>query len=235
MTLNRILSLESDKLINPTFSSIKFIFLCIIALAMIFAFNSCDEYYGYIPVKYSDGENYKTFITPKEADFRLSFEYPSYYALSYQPNRPPIGTYITLSGVPSDKFFSGSIKTIEIHITFIGGGFPDANTAVKERISDLKWSWVRNFRLKAKYNVCVDGLEGQEIVVTYRQRPIYGSGHGRKPRDPAFVVRREVFFDYRDVLWHISLYTDADSYEQTKVDFEHILKTFQVVKHMFSN
>jgi hypothetical protein len=217
-------------MINKMFVRAANLLFIICMIAFILSLVGCDHI-DYTSIAYSGGDNYKTFVTPKGDDFPLSFEYPSYYKLGYE-TRTPGGTYVHLNGIPFKDFYGGSIKGIDIQVRPIVGDFPDAETAVKNQIAYIRGSWYRNYRLIEKHKITTtEGLEGWEIVITYREQPIPMQEHGM-PRDPAFVVYRELFFDNNDIFCSVRLYTDANSYKQTKVEFEHIIRTLEGIKYM---
>jgi hypothetical protein len=219
-------------MIKKISTPIIYILLAICMLALTLSFNSCVEsgIKYYTPIEYSEGSDYRAFVTIEEGAPYFSFEYPSYYGLSDQtaPGNPFL--YVVLNGILLENFYKGKVKTIKICITNVSQEllvFPDAETAVNSYVSERKWSFYRNYRLREKHKAVVGGIEGWETVITYRERPL-PVGELGKPRDPAFIVRRDVFLDFQGMTWQISLITDTDSYEQqTKTDFEHILQTFK--------
>ncbi len=204
--------------------------LCILALT--FPISDCinNEIQYYAPIQRSSSDEYKTFTTSEESLVHFSFEYPSDYWLNDQSqgNVNP-SLYVGLTGVTIDDLSQGIVKDIDIRITNYSPkwlGLPDAESAVKEQINEYKWSFYRNYRLLEKHKAVIDGVEGWEIVVTFRERPLPDFGYG-KLREPISVVARDLFFDYQGITWQISLYTDVESYEKdTKAVFEHILQTF---------
>ena len=210
----------------------------LLVLIVVLSTSSCitKETIYSLPIDTKSNSEYKTFTTDDESTVYFSFEYPSYYRLNDQTqgdNNPVL--YLRLSGQTNEEFYNGTLKSFDFWITNYHTdwlGFPDAETAMKEHISELKWAliFMRNFRLVEKRRVVVDGVEGWETIITFRERPFIPSGHGT-PRDPAFIISRDLFFDYQGMTWQISLYTDKDSYEQqTKEEFEHILSTFKFPK-----
>ena len=218
---------------KKSFPQLLFI-LCILALT--FSINGClkSEIRDYTPVERVNGDEYKTFITIEESLLHFSFEYPSYYWLVDEAQRnvnPSLN--VGLNGETRDEFFNGIVKSIDIHITNYSPkwlGFPNAESAVKKHISEYKWSFFRHYRLLEKHQAVVDGIEGWETITTFRERRSLPFGHGT-PRDPTFIIARDLFFDFKGMTWQFSLYTDRDSYaKQTKADFEHILSTFKFSK-----
>ena len=213
------------------FSYLMFLLLTGYMLISLFSFSSCIDsgMKHYAPIEYSEGNDFKTFVTVEEGAPYLSFEYPSYYRLSDQTDTWHDGfAFVVLGGnISEEEFYSGKVKNIEIHIKSIAHGFSNAETSMEHRISLRKWSLQRNYRLREKHKAVVGGIEGWETIITYRERPPPNIGHGT-PGGPAFIVARELFFDYQGMTWQIRLYTDADSYEkETKAVFEHLLQTFK--------
>lgn len=203
--------------------------VCLITSMLLF--NGCidtgTKYYT--PIVYSQGDNYKSFITVREGVPYFSFEYPSFYYLSDQTDIwcEGFGFVIMGGNVSEEEFMNGTIKDIRISIFNINQGFTDAESSMERTISFRKWSFQRNYKLIAKQQSVVGGIDGWETVISFRERPLKNIGQGI-PRKPAFIIARDFYFDYQGITWEISLYTDADSYEkETRAVFEHILQTFK--------
>ena len=196
----------------------------------VFTLNGCraSEVKVYAPIEYTGGEDYEIFIADKGIP-HFSFEYPSHYRLiEYRSMPGAISTYVRFNAIPVEEFYAGNVNYIDIDIYYVDVSIPDSETAIKSHISEFKWG-NRNFRLKEKNRVIVAGLEGCEVIASFRERPVPDIGEG-VPRGPLFIVSRDLFFEYQDMVWQISLYVDDDSYEQAKVGFEHILRTFRIIE-----
>jgi len=212
--------MKNSKLCNI---STLFISLVIVLLVCVIGCTPINTY-GFVP--YSDNEIYKVF-TSDETDLSVSFQYPSYYYVSdrLEPGNPRRD--LRLMGTTMEEFAKGKVNEIFIHITYPKDGFPFADTAVDNHISDRKWEFHRNFRLIQKARVIFRDLEGWETIITYRERP-FGAAIDLVPREPAFIVQRDIFFDYQDMVWQISLFADVKSYDgHAKNDFEHVLNTMK--------
>lgn len=200
--------------------------VCVITSTLLF--NGCvdTETKYYTPKEYSGDNAYKTFTTIEEGVPYFSFEYPSNYHLSDQTDtwREGFG-FVVLSGNVSEKeFMNGTVQDIIIDIRDVYQGFASAESSMENTIAFRKWSYQRNYRLIEKHKSILDGIEGWEILITYKLRFNKFSGYMKPPN----IVNRILFFDYQDTTWKISLYTDADSYEkETKAVFEHLLQTFK--------
>jgi hypothetical protein len=220
-----------NSLVINTLNKLLRVLLIFSVMGLLDCISSCSPII-YTHQEYSGSADYKTFITPQGDNYPLSFEYPSYYKLGYEPNTP-VGTLIRLEGVPLEDFFIGKVNYVDISI---GHWTSNAEVSADEQISSTKSDWNRNFLLEEKREIKTpDRLDGWEIIMTYREKPIYLDNLGLHPRPPVFAVYREVFIDYQDVLCRIRLYADADSYKQSKQDFEHILRTLEIVKNSSSN
>lgn len=200
--------------------------MAIFLLAMMFSLFGCASQITCAPLEYSGGEAYKAFTIPEGKSLRFSFEYPSYFNLTYGDFMPE-GMYILLR---SASFYGGRIKDIDIFVDRPDEAYQNTEALLDERISRLKDGACNDFNIKEKRKIInPDGLEGWEIIISFTEQPI-STPVDAIPRAPASVVDREVFFNNDSILWQISLYTDVDSYEQTKVDFEHILRTFKFLE-----
>jgi hypothetical protein len=207
----------------------RLVSLLLLVTFLTLAMSSCgeNEVKIYSPIDNFGGNDYETFVAD-EGIPHFSFEYPSYYTVGYQSMPGIPSTDVVLSGVPMEEFYGGSVKEIGISIYYIGDGFPNAETAVKERISRLKQE--RNFQLKEQIRIIIAGIEGWEVVASFKERPFYPTGeYDGMPRDPEHIISRDLFFDYQGMVWQLSLYTDVDSYEQTNADFEHVLGTLRIL------
>jgi hypothetical protein len=210
---------------------LKRIVLVFLALAFI-ACNGCIES-GAISYTFKGVQNVTVnrYVSSRDSLPRFSFEYPVCYSLSdrTEGNLNP-ALYIYLNAESSDEFFKGILKDIRIEMTNYDPkwlGFADAKTSMNRNISDLKRVLYRNFRILAKRRITVNGIQGWETIVSFRERPFSGI-IDMKARLPNFMIARDVYFDYQGVTWVISLYSDKNSYEiQTKNNFELILKTFK--------
>lgn len=65
----------------------------------------------------------------------------------------------------------------------------------------------------------VSGINGQQIVYSWTSPSV----------EPGVVVTREVYFDTKGLIWHLSLDSSETKVETAKTDFEHILGTFKIV------
>jgi hypothetical protein len=211
----------------------SFVVLCITLVLLSFVSCVQKKTTTYLPIDTGDATGYQLFSS-SNGTVHFSLEYPSSYNLingTTGDNNPFLS--LTLLGHTEDEFITGNVKFINISITNYSKewlGFPDAKTAMEKNISEYKWSLKRNFRLVEKHKAIVDGIDGWETNITFRERPQRNLADAIA-RAPIFAVARDLFFDYQGMTWHISLYTDKGSYEkQTKADFEHILRTFKFPK-----
>ncbi len=214
---------------DKRFYTLGLILLLVIAILMLAATFSCggNEVKIYSPIDNFGGNDYETFVAD-EGIPHFSFEYPSYYAVGYQSMPGVPSTNAGLHSVPIEEFYEGSVKDIDIHIHYTGGGFPDAETAMKERIAQIKRE--TNVQIREQVRIIIAGIEGWELVASFEEKPFPPPGDDAGlPRDPEHIISRDLFFDYQGMMWQISLYTDVGSYEQTNADFEHVLGTFRIL------
>jgi hypothetical protein len=207
----------------------KSVFLICVFIPL-FIYSCGDEvtkYYTYIGSAGDD--NYKTFITQKDVT-RFSFEYPTYYEIaSYQPMPDYPVTSMILVG-PSTEEEKGNIKHLEIHVT---GFSSDAKAEMEWRISDYRSSVMvgatNDFKIIEKNQVIVAGASGWEIIFSFKQIPVLIHGlDDIKMRDkPIQIISRYLYLEHQEMVWEISLYSDAKTYDQTKSDYEHTIQTFR--------
>lgn len=205
--------------------------LIVSIFVVIITFTNCKSV-G--PVVYSAGQNqdingYKTFVTPDNEDIRYSFEYPGYYWINPQEGLPFGMEVATGKGITKEEGDQGKINIIYIRIPYAKGD-NNADNGMKENISGVKWELLRNFRLTQKHRVIVNGYEGWETIMTFRQRKSLYHGAYATAVPPAFIIQRDIFLYHQGVTYQIQIYADEESYEQNKGDFEHILKTFKIIE-----
>ncbi|MBN2074580.1 MAG: hypothetical protein JW762_03425 [Dehalococcoidales bacterium] len=185
----------------------------------------------YKPMEYTGGDDYQTFITPDKCIPSFSFEYPAYYEI--QSQFMPRYTYTTvgLNGIPTEDFYKGFINEIDIYIQKTAEGYPSVMTVVEDHISRAPGNAQEDFKIEERHDVVIAGIEGHEVTLSYTTKPVPKDAYVvKKPRDPEFVIYRSIFFDYKGLIWEISVYTDIDSYnDHVKKDFEHVLKTFKIL------
>ncbi len=209
----------------------KVVFLICIFIP-VFIYSCGDEvikYYTYIGS--SDDDNYKTFITQQDVT-RFSFEYPSYYEIvSYQPMPDYPVTSMILVG-PSAEEEKGNIKHLEIHVT---GFSQDAKAEMEWRISDYRSSIMvgatKDFKIIEKNQVIVAGASGWEIIFSFKQIPvqIHGLDDIKMRDEPIQIISRYLYLEHQEMVWEISLYSDAVTDDQAKFDYEHIIQTFKFI------
>lgn len=182
---------------------------------------------NYESVPYSTDSRYKTYIF-NEDNIEFSFQYSDIYLVSEQMGSGNPSRNLILFDTSIDEY-DNQVNSIRFHIVNVNDGFPKASVAVNEHISSIKWGFQRNYLLKRKAEVQINSLQGWETIITFRERPSLGESPHGPPRSPAFIISRDIFFDYNETVWQISLYSDIDSYNQyAQDDFEHIIQTLVV-------
>jgi hypothetical protein len=212
-------------IINKTLI-LKHLLQIVSIFAMTITFTNCKTIE---PVVYSADENqdiieYKTFIAPEDEDIHFTFEYPVYFGINLMGG--PFGMVITTGGSTPEELHQG--KKCVILIDYRKGN-ETAKIRMKDNISAVKWQFLRNFRLIQKNRVIVNGYEGWETIMTFRER-VYPAGIEGPSLPPSFIIQRDIFLSHQGVTYRIEIDADEYSYERDKDDFEHILKTFKVIE-----
>jgi len=233
-----------------------YVFLLVTVWISLLFVSGCgkDAMKVYGPIDYTDGDEYIAF-TAEDAVPSFSFEYPSDYTLySYQPMPGYPSTSVILSDVDyqyQEVIIDGQIyvtniveyppeaewdyKDINIYVHKANEYAPGAETEVNERIDEYKQmvraGYNEDFKLLEKNRVMVAGMEGWEIVVSFTDLPVIPPGFpDAGPRTRAVsVIGRELFFDYQNTVWRISVFSDAGNADQAKLDYEHILGTLRIL------
>lgn len=126
------------------------------------------------------------------------------------------GEEITVSYGDLDwTFSSGGISVI----VYRPDSLPDSAEAYVEGHLEGMSRW-SGFELIEKKPIIVSGVEGFEVVFTYK--------HFIKA--VGFKIERWIILLYEGRIWNIELSCSADLYEQFNADFEYILNSFVILK-----
>ena len=225
-------------MINNVFPRLIHLVILVLVLVVTLIFYSCDvnDIIIYEPIKDHSSVEYKTFVTPEDADLHFSFEYPSYYPLGYTPPQPSLPiTTVQIHPYSFKELSKGIFTNIEIWIIPIDGNYPAPETAVEEYMSkygkkpeSIQYIEPDSVQIE-EHCVLVAGQEGLETIISYKEKPFPIMQDMPEPRANTSVVLREVFLYYNGMIWHISLFTDTGSYEQSRLIFEHILGTLKIL------
>lgn len=86
----------------------------------------------------------------------------------------------------------------------------------------------RDFYLLERFDVEIAGVKGKGIIFSYSSRlESVGAGF-RDVIQPA--ISRDIYFEYDEKIWFISV-TACEGYAETvKADFEHVIETFKILE-----
>jgi hypothetical protein len=210
----------------------------------------------YTPVNNTNGEEYSSFSATGIPPF--SFEYPvEYIVKSYQtmPDFPstnlilipstelhqtintsvittvtPYQTIITVTTLPPDFVFD--LNDYNIILIYIAYHVKPADMAVDETTVELKRleteGHIDNLRVVYKKQVVVGGIQGWEVKHSLTDYPQNALGIDRTK--PTSMISRDIYFDYKDMSFNISLFSDATIIDETEKAYEHILQTFKLLE-----
>jgi hypothetical protein len=168
--------------------------------------------------------SYKTFVM-EEGMIHFSLEYPSSYIVDYLKPAEATGNHRDV-----DLFLVGPTSRSENNYTNIGigAGPPDDYAqdakSLSEKAERNAASW-KYYELLYRGEIIVSGvhayrLDFQNIDIV----PAIAVGD-----EPAIEVTRRVDFDANGFIWTIFIDSPSSTAEADKVDFEHILQTFQIL------
>lgn len=77
-----------------------------------------------------------------------------------------------------------------------------------------------DFKLLGRSTIKIDGIQGELAIhsMTFRQGTFMG---------PYLSIARDVYFDYGGQIWTIGLASHIEIEDQTKAEFDHIIKSFK--------
>jgi hypothetical protein len=207
-------------------------FTLILIVMLTFSFTKHIQK-NYTLIDYDGGDQYKTFSTPMTQDYvpHFSFEYRSFYNVnSYQsmPSNPL--TSVLLAG-PDDEEKSGNVKHINMFVDYWDEYNRDAKYRIERRISEYKRDVdFRNLRILEYNNVTLAKGQGYEIISTsvfapdpddLYSPPLY--------KFPISIADFDLYIDYQNMVWQISIFSDASSFDQAREDYEHIVQTLKIL------
>lgn len=203
--------------------------ICIV----VFSLTGCNVKV-YAPVEYSNGEEYES-VTRQEKGISFSFEYPATYRISPQDLEftvsNTLGTATLLVGPDSEN----GVPTPVLVITYpVNKDFTNIDKAVRERISKAKEmveeiSFYSDLKFLEERTVMVGSIKGKELLYSYKTKPytIYG---GEAIINSTTLFDRFVFLSYDNLIFEIHMEYDEILANQATKDYEHILKTFKILK-----
>jgi hypothetical protein len=215
----------------------------ILAVSLLFpAFSSCgvNKVITYTPMNNANDGKYSSFSATGIPLF--SFEYPVDYVItSYHPMPEFTGTSVmlrTLASIPPTTTMTDQIpldfvfNNIYIDIVYLNEYAPPAEAAVDNIAVEYKRyeesGSVKDFKIIYKRQVVVGGVKGWEIEYSFINYPETFAGYDTSHPMPLIV--RNVYFDYKDMSFNISLFSDAAIIDKTEKAYEHILQTFKLLE-----
>ncbi len=167
-------------------------------------------------------------VTPGHRLFTLrkglghySFEYPVEYKRSASDQH---------SGYSREYFHRLLPEQDPIYARFIiliieagRHGDPDARTTLESDISYHSES-AKDFRILEQSSLIIAGVDGELLVTSYFPKGQFGGFSEIQ------IMVRSVYFDYDGSIWEITMISSEEFAETARADFEHLLKTFQILE-----
>ena len=107
---------------------------------------------------------------------------------------------------------------IDIFVDDVSSHYPNSGALLEERLSMFP-RVKKGFKILERSSMKVSGIDGQQIAYSWTS-PSF---------EPEVVVTREVYFDTKGLIWHLSLDSSETRAETAKADFEHMLGMFKIV------
>lgn len=167
---------------------------------------------------------YKTF-TLKEDKLHFSFEYPA----SYRIVKGEIGSdvhneiHYALLGLEL-KRREENHSWLEISYFSSSETSPNATATVERYLSTMSTQY--DFKLLERKKVTIAGVQGEKIVFT----TLDPNAKSFVPfTEKARLTHIDLTFDYRELIWSISIMSNEAVAETDKAAFEHMIKTFKIL------
>ncbi|OGO23026.1 MAG: hypothetical protein A2144_11675 [Chloroflexi bacterium RBG_16_50_9] len=145
-----------------------------------------------------------------------SFEYPASYTItSVNEGELQAGAWVLLT----PKLRPEGSELILVAVKKTSNDFPDYFTSLDHALQGVqKEQYTRDFKLQDRSRVTIDKAQGEQIVYHFLLE---------NEIDGLKAIAYEVYFQKNDAIWTIWAHALAENAEQTKTDFEHLLKTFK--------
>jgi hypothetical protein len=199
--------------------------IVIIALTVIFLLLT-----GSVPLACGPTEKgYKGFVV-NEGVALFSFEYPVSFE---EPDIDLVNgaPYSTL--VISHRMAKGTegVSRFAVIVSKTSSKFPNARAKLDYYVGLLQGGFSGGGmdpeyvapNLQERVPIIVNGIQGEMIVWTCQWIPDFYPGTKRD------AISRDVYFDWGGLIWEIGFVSHTDRAEQAKVEFEHLLETFQIL------
>jgi hypothetical protein len=164
---------------------------------------------------------YKSF-TLRSGVGHFFFQYPARYEVRKTELRPDLGySFVVLYGPYQEEEKDFAMVTVAVDKA--DEYEPSAETAVEHYLSLV--SQRRDFRLleRSSIEVTADSIPAEQFVFSNLWAMRLGS-------EPVTEIGRVVLFEHSNLIWEISMCSSMISSDIYKVDFEHILKTFKILR-----
>jgi hypothetical protein len=170
---------------------------------------------------------YKIF-TLEKGIAHFTFEYPSVYKVGKVEVRSDLDyTDVTLNG-PGVRYTEGTNRTyIYIFIQATSEAFPNAESSLEYELTFNDGLPLKDYQLLERSQISVAGIDGEQIIY------YWDMGVPEYPDDPEPepipTIMREVYFDYGNLIWTLSIRSNQAIVEEANAIFEHMLETFQIL------
>ena len=202
-----------------TISLLRFSLLIAVATITIFGLSSCNFINIGDPAAKTSG--YKLFEGRSDG-FRISLEYPNSWS---RRSIEKYGGLVVVLFMPSNT----SSVTISSDLNKSNGG---ENTNADEVIQrDLSISSTRpDYNILSEINFKLGQVEAKDI--TYSYRFIFDDQHAPTKSSHIDMINlvRTVIVDYKNRIYKVNLLMDANTYQNVKPGFEHVISTFQFLE-----
>jgi len=152
-----------------------------------------------------------------EIDISFSFDYPSSYKESGRTSDSFL-TEIVLERYTPDRNIHKIDGQASVTI-WKSLDYPNATAYLEFCLKTLQSQW-GEFKLHERSTINVGGIDGEIIIYSgYFLTNVFTFDH---------IKCQEVFFDYKGMIWNITLFSDADAQkDESESDFEHLIKSFK--------
>ena len=159
----------------------------------------------------------------------FSFEYPSSYYLESTRLEEKPWDYTRIRLLSKDEEFPlAHLAQIIVDIENISTRYSNIDEEIEQLISWATSQGYRDFCLLERFDVEIAGVEGKGITYSYSSR-LESTGVGFRDVIPP-AITRNIYFEYNDKIWYISITASEDYAETAKADFEHIIETFKFIE-----
>jgi len=154
---------------------------------------------------------------------QFSFEYPASYAVGKVEVRPDFGytdmTLLRRSIEGQEEDFS----MITVFVFDTDEYTPNVEVAAQNLLSQVsKWPDFRLLEPMSTTTATIDSIPARQFA--------FSNSRATRPDNIISEIRRTIYFEHDGLIWKIGHQSDAATVETDRADFEHILKTFKVLK-----